>query len=56
MTEDRRPALGMSYEIAEVQIVSEASPIWVVRDFVFTGAAVLRRDYAAYRNTWITVD
>ncbi len=49
----RPPALGMSYEIAEAQVVNEASPIWVLRDFVFTGAAVLRRDRAAYLNTSI---
>lgn len=51
-TNVQRP-LGMSYEIAEAQIVNEASPIWVLKDFVFTGAAVLRRDRAAYQQTSI---
>lgn len=51
-TEDRRP-LGMSYEIAEAQVVNMSATIWVLQDFVFTGAAVLRRDHAAYRNTSI---
>ena len=48
--------LGMSYEITEADIVNRDALIWVLRDFVFTGAAVLRRDRAAYRNTWINLD
>jgi hypothetical protein len=48
--------LGLSYEIAEVAIENFDAPIWVVTDMTFTGAAVLRRDKAAYRNTWIEVD
>jgi hypothetical protein len=48
--------LGLSYEIAEVEIESFSAPIWIVKEMIFTGAAVLRRDKAAYRNTWIKVD
>ena len=43
--------LGMSYEIAVREIVSKQSPIWVVTAFAFTGAAVLRRENAAYPET-----
>ena len=32
---------------------SPASPIWTVTSFTFTGAAVLRREKAAYPETWI---
>jgi hypothetical protein len=45
--------LGMSYEIAEAKIEDLGADVWEVSDFTFTGAAVLRRDKAAYRETWI---
>ncbi len=45
--------LGMSYEVAEAQVRDVRAPIWELTDVVFTGAAVLLRDKAAYRNTWI---
>lgn len=45
--------LGMSYEIAEARVEDLNARIWRVVEFAFTGAAVLRRDKAAYRNTWI---
>jgi hypothetical protein len=45
--------LGMSYEIAEARIDDVAAEVWAVSDFTFTGAAVLRRDKAAYKQTWI---
>jgi len=47
--------LGMSYEIAEAKIDDVGSEIWTVSDFAFTGAAVLRRDKAAYKQTWIEI-
>ena len=43
---------GMSYEITDARVDDMRAPIWIVTDFTFTGAAVLRRDKAAYRNTW----
>ncbi len=49
-------ALGMSYEIADAHVPSPASPIWIVTSFTFTGAAVLRREKAAYPETWIEVE
>jgi hypothetical protein len=45
--------LGMSYEIAEAKIDDVGAEIWAISDFTFTGAAVLRRDKAAYKQTWI---
>lgn len=45
--------LGMSYEITDVRVEDTRAPIWRVTAFTFTGAAVLRRDKAAYRSTWI---
>ena len=43
---------GMSYEITDARVADMLAPLWIVTDFTFTGAAVLRRDKAAYRNTW----
>ena len=47
------PALGMSYEISDAKIADMKSSIWTLTSVTFTGAAILRRDKAAYRNTWI---
>jgi hypothetical protein len=47
--------LGMSYEIANITVPNQDAPIWAVTDFTFTGAAVLRRDKAAYPQTWISL-
>jgi len=48
-------ALGMSYEIANATVPNQEAAIWAVTDFTFTGAAVLRRDKAAYPQTWIAL-
>jgi hypothetical protein len=45
--------LGMSYEIADAQVVDTKASIWTLTRVMFTGAAILRRDKAAYRQTWI---
>jgi hypothetical protein len=45
----------MSYEITDALVVSPASPIWTVTSFTFTGAAVLRKESAAYPETWIEI-
>jgi hypothetical protein len=47
--------LGMSYEIANITVPNQEAAIWAVTDFTFTGAAVLRRDKAAYPQTWLTL-
>lgn len=48
--------LGMSYEIANATVPNQEAAIWTVTGFTFTGAAVLRRDKAAYPQTWIAVE
>lgn len=48
-------ALGLSYEIANAHVPSPASAIWTVTSFTFTGAAVLRKEKAAYPETWIAI-
>lgn len=45
--------LGMSYEIADARVADVRSSVWTLTHVTFTGAAVLRRDKAAYRETWI---
>jgi len=47
--------LGMSYEIADATVPNQEAAIWTVTGFTFTGAAVLRRDKAAYPQTWIAL-
>lgn len=45
--------LGMSYEVADVMLADARSRVWTLTRVTFTGAAVLRRDKAAYEDTWI---
>lgn len=45
--------LGLSYEVTDVQIADTRAPVWTLSRVTFTGAAILRRDKAAYRDTWI---
>jgi hypothetical protein len=45
--------LGMSYEIADALVEDIKASVWVLNRVTFTGAAVLRRDKAAYCSTWI---
>jgi hypothetical protein len=42
-------SMGMSYELAEAQIEDMMADVWTVKRAMFTGAAVLLRDKAAYR-------
>lgn len=51
----RAGALGMSYEIADATVPNQEAGIWTVTNFTFTGAAVLRREKAAYPQTWIAL-
>jgi hypothetical protein len=48
-----RSGLGMSYEITDALVEDIAASVWVLNKVTFTGAAVLRRDKAAYCSTWI---
>ena len=43
--------LGMSYEISDAQVADTHASIWRLTKLTFTGAAILRRSKAAYRNT-----
>jgi len=45
--------LGLSYEVTGVEIVDTRATVWTLSKVTFTGAAILRRDKAAYRDTWI---
>ena len=45
--------LGLSYEITAVEIEDKEARVWTLSKVIFTGAAILRRDKAAYRDTWI---
>ena len=47
------PQLGMSYEIADARIADMKASVWTLTRVTFTGAAILRRDKAAYQETWI---
>lgn len=49
----QKSQLGMSYEIGDVEVEDVNAPIWVLRHFIFTGAAILRKDAAAYAKTAI---
>ncbi len=45
--------LGLSYEVTAVEIADRRARVWTLSKVTFTGAAILRRDKAAYQNTWI---
>ena len=45
--------LGMSYEVTKVQVADRRARVWILTEVTFTGAAVLRRNKAAYQDTWI---
>jgi hypothetical protein len=45
--------LGLSYEVTDVQLADPRAQVWRLERVTFTGAAILRRDKAAYRDTWI---
>jgi hypothetical protein len=55
MRAQQENSLGMSYEIADANVPHQEAHIWTVTAFTFTGAAVLRRDKAAYPQTWIAL-
>jgi hypothetical protein len=49
-------SLAMSYEIADARVADTTARVWTLTQVTFTGAAILRRDKAAYRDTWIELD
>ncbi|HEV2134202.1 MAG TPA: hypothetical protein VGR47_08055 [Terracidiphilus sp.] len=44
-------ALGMSYEVADARVEDMRAEIWKLTRVTFTGAAILLREKAAYRQT-----
>jgi hypothetical protein len=48
-----RGGLGMSYEIADARVADVREKVWKLTQVTFTGAAILLREKAAYRETWI---
>ena len=48
--------LGMSYEVADVQLADTRARVWTLTKVTFTGAAILRRSKAAYEDTWIELE
>jgi hypothetical protein len=45
--------LGLSYEVTGVQLANARAQVWMLEKVTFTGAAILRRNKAAYPDTWI---
>jgi hypothetical protein len=45
--------LGLSYEVANVIVADTRADVWRLEEVMFTGAAILRRNKAAYQDTWI---
>jgi hypothetical protein len=45
--------LGMSYEVAHTSIADTRASVWTLTHVTFTGAAILKREKAAYRDTRI---
>jgi hypothetical protein len=44
-------AMGMSYEFADAHVADMSAQIWTLTRATFTGAAILLREKAAYRDT-----
>src|SRR6202041_1741902 len=44
-------AMGMSYELADAHVADMRAQIWTLTRATFTGAAILLREKAAYRET-----
>jgi hypothetical protein len=51
----KKSGLGMSYEITGVELADPHARVWTLTKVTFTGAAILRKDKAAYRDTWIAL-
>jgi hypothetical protein len=46
-------SLGMSFEVTKVNVLNFRARIWKLIGVTFTGAAILRKDKAAFQSTWI---
>ncbi|MGH9494617.1 MAG: hypothetical protein ACRD3B_06430, partial [Candidatus Sulfotelmatobacter sp.] len=47
------PGLGMSFEVTNVKLADPRARVWMLTSVLFTGAAILRREKAAFSDTWI---
>lgn len=47
----RKDVMGMSYEITRVAVADTKAQVWTISDLVFTGAAILEKNAAAYGKT-----
>lgn len=45
--------MGMSFEVTDVVVADTGARIWTLLKVTFTGAAILRKEKAAYQDTWI---
>jgi hypothetical protein len=48
---DPSNVMGMSYELADAHVADMSASVWTLTRATFTGAAILLRDKAAYRDT-----
>lgn len=55
MRESPPGAMGMSWELADAHVEDMRAEIWTLTRATFTGAAILLREKAAYRNTSFTL-
>lgn len=51
MVKGGKAAMGMSYELADAHVADMRASIWTLTRATFTGAAILLREKAAYRET-----
>ncbi len=58
ITQMKHPAapLGLSYELADARVEDVRAAIWKLTEVTFTGAAILKRNKAAYENTSIWIE
>ena len=47
----RREAMGMSYEVTDVEVADAEADVWTLSNVVFTGAAILEKESAAFKRT-----
>lgn len=51
LRQNRDSYMGMSYELANAHVADMRAEVWTLTRATFTGAAILLREKAAYRNT-----
>jgi len=49
-------SLGMSFEVTKVNVLNPKARVWKLIEVTFTGAAILRKDKAAFQDTWIELE